>query len=222
MVFSEETNTLVLGEVSQRLHLPDDTVKRILHSLSCGKYKVLKREGQGGSIKAADKVCARERGRGGQATNLYAFLLPPLRPTTIPWLTPPLLPRESFVFVAPMPGPPRHAFSLPRRYSAAAPRFFIFWKPQKTTRSRYNHSRTGWVEVFSVNGGNYFVTMPPSPPPRLGDAIPPPLLCACVRSSPSTRRSTAPCASSASRWPRSRRATTPSEWRRTEGENARK
>ncbi|CAN0141811.1 unnamed protein product [Ectocarpus sp. 13 AM-2016] len=55
MVFSEETSTLVLGEVSQRLHLPDDTVKRILHSLSCGKYKVLKREGQGGSIKATDK-----------------------------------------------------------------------------------------------------------------------------------------------------------------------
>lgn len=57
MVFSEETSTLVLGEVSQRLHLPDDTVKRILHSLSCGKYKVLKREGEGGSIKATDKVC---------------------------------------------------------------------------------------------------------------------------------------------------------------------
>eukprot|EP00752_Nemacystus_decipiens_P005718 g5175.t1 len=55
MVFSEEPNTLVLGEVSQRLHLPDDTVKRILHSLSCGKYKVLKREGEGGSIKATDK-----------------------------------------------------------------------------------------------------------------------------------------------------------------------
>lgn len=57
MVFSEEPGTLVLGEVSQRLHLPDDTVKRILHSLSCGKYKVLKREGEGGSIKATDKVC---------------------------------------------------------------------------------------------------------------------------------------------------------------------
>ena len=56
MVFSEETGTLVLGEVSQRLHLPDDTVKRILHSLSCGKYKVLKREGEGGSIKATDRV----------------------------------------------------------------------------------------------------------------------------------------------------------------------
>lgn len=56
MVFSEEPNTLILGEVSQRLHLPDDTVKRILHSLSCGKYKVLKREGEGGSIKATDKV----------------------------------------------------------------------------------------------------------------------------------------------------------------------
>ncbi|CBJ29134.1 conserved unknown protein [Ectocarpus siliculosus] len=55
MVFSKETNTLVLGEVSQRLHLPDDTVKRILHSLSCGKCKVLKREGQGGRIKATDK-----------------------------------------------------------------------------------------------------------------------------------------------------------------------
>ncbi|CAN0069531.1 unnamed protein product, partial [Hapterophycus canaliculatus] len=50
-----DTNTLALGEVSQRLHLPDDTVKRILHSLSCGKYKVLKREGEGGSIKATDK-----------------------------------------------------------------------------------------------------------------------------------------------------------------------
>ncbi len=57
MVFSEEPNALVLGEVSQRLHLPDDIVKRILHSLSCGKYKVLKRDGEGRSIKATEKVC---------------------------------------------------------------------------------------------------------------------------------------------------------------------
>ena len=56
MVFSEEQNMLVLGEVSSRLHLPDDIVKRTLHSLSCGKYKVLKREGEGGSIKPTDKV----------------------------------------------------------------------------------------------------------------------------------------------------------------------
>lgn len=55
MVFSEEQNMLVLGEVSSRLHLPDDIVKRTLHSLSCGKYKVLKREGEGGSIKPTDK-----------------------------------------------------------------------------------------------------------------------------------------------------------------------
>ena len=56
MVFSQEQGMLVLGEVSSRLNLPDDVVKRTLHSLSCGKYKVLKREGEGGSIKATDKV----------------------------------------------------------------------------------------------------------------------------------------------------------------------
>lgn len=61
MVFSEEKNMLVLGEVSERLHLPDDIVKRALHSLSCVKYKVLKREGEGGSIKATDKVSHSER-----------------------------------------------------------------------------------------------------------------------------------------------------------------
>lgn len=52
---------LVLGEVSNRLNLHDDVVKRTLHSLSCGKYKVLKREGEGGSIKATDRV-RRKRG----------------------------------------------------------------------------------------------------------------------------------------------------------------
>lgn len=63
MVFSEEPNSLVLGEVSQRMHLSDDIVKRTLHSLSCGKYKVLKREGEGGSIKATDKVSTLVRRR---------------------------------------------------------------------------------------------------------------------------------------------------------------
>lgn len=56
MVFSQEPGMLVLGEVSNRLNLNDDVVKRTLHSLSCGKYKVLKREGEGGSIKATDRV----------------------------------------------------------------------------------------------------------------------------------------------------------------------
>lgn len=58
MVFSEEQGWLVLGEVSSRLHLSDDIVKRTLHSLSCGRFKVLKREGEGSSIRPTDKVRA--------------------------------------------------------------------------------------------------------------------------------------------------------------------
>ncbi|CAM9670461.1 unnamed protein product, partial [Sphacelaria rigidula] len=55
MMFSTEQNMLVLGEVANRLHLSEDIVKRTLHSLSCGKFKVLKREGEGSSIRPTDK-----------------------------------------------------------------------------------------------------------------------------------------------------------------------
>ncbi|CAN0373931.1 unnamed protein product, partial [Discosporangium mesarthrocarpum] len=54
-VFEEENGQLPLAEVVQRLRLPEDAVKRTLHSLSCGKFRVLKREGEGSGIRPADK-----------------------------------------------------------------------------------------------------------------------------------------------------------------------
>eukprot|EP00611_Tribonema_gayanum_P025330 TRINITY_DN573_c0_g1_i1.p1 TRINITY_DN573_c0_g1~~TRINITY_DN573_c0_g1_i1.p1 ORF type:complete len:748 (-),score=346.79 TRINITY_DN573_c0_g1_i1:64-2307(-) len=55
MVFSTETEMLPLDAVTQRLNVPEEVCKRILHSLSCGKFKVLSREGEGATIKNTDK-----------------------------------------------------------------------------------------------------------------------------------------------------------------------
>ena len=39
----------------ERLNLPDDDVGRLLHSLSCAKYKILSKEPAGKNIAKADK-----------------------------------------------------------------------------------------------------------------------------------------------------------------------
>lgn len=74
MVFSEEQSMLVLGEVSNRLHLSEDIVKRTLHSLSCGKFKVLKRDGEGASIRPTDKVCSRFVFRVSRVSIVWVFV----------------------------------------------------------------------------------------------------------------------------------------------------
>ncbi|CAM9668719.1 unnamed protein product [Phaeothamnion confervicola] len=54
---SPSVGSMGLSQLQEALNLPEETVKRTMHSLSCGKYKVLKREGSGGgssSIKADD------------------------------------------------------------------------------------------------------------------------------------------------------------------------
>ena len=41
-------------KVRERLNLPEETMKRVLHSLSCGKYKVLEKQPKSNTVKATD------------------------------------------------------------------------------------------------------------------------------------------------------------------------
>ncbi|CAM9718096.1 unnamed protein product [Chrysoparadoxa australica] len=54
MVFSTEPGMLNFNDIKERLNMPEEIVKRTLHSLSCGKFRVLKRKGEGHAIKATD------------------------------------------------------------------------------------------------------------------------------------------------------------------------
>ena len=40
--------------VRERINLPEETLKRVLHSLSCGKYKVLQKDPKSNTVKATD------------------------------------------------------------------------------------------------------------------------------------------------------------------------
>jgi len=46
--------TLTYAEVKERLNLPDEDVTRLLHSLSCAKYKILLKEPGGKTIAKGD------------------------------------------------------------------------------------------------------------------------------------------------------------------------
>jgi len=46
--------TLTYAEVKERLNLPDEDVTRLLHSLSCAKYKILLKEPSGKTIAKGD------------------------------------------------------------------------------------------------------------------------------------------------------------------------
>lgn len=41
-------------KVRERLNLPEETLKRVLHSLSCGKYKVLEKDPKSNTVKPTD------------------------------------------------------------------------------------------------------------------------------------------------------------------------
>jgi len=55
MLFSTENEMLDLKQIIERVNIPDEVCKRVLHSLSCGKIKVLKREGTSVTVKSTDK-----------------------------------------------------------------------------------------------------------------------------------------------------------------------
>lgn len=45
---------LSLQEVKERVNLPDEDIIRILHSISCGKYRILSKEPNNKTINKAD------------------------------------------------------------------------------------------------------------------------------------------------------------------------
>jgi len=49
-----ESITLSYTDLANMLHLPDEALKRVLHSLSCGKYKILKKDGPPSAIRSTD------------------------------------------------------------------------------------------------------------------------------------------------------------------------
>jgi cullin 1 len=42
-------------QVQERLRLPDDDLQRLLHSLVCAKYKIIKKEPEGKTISKTDR-----------------------------------------------------------------------------------------------------------------------------------------------------------------------
>ena len=53
LLFNRE-DTLSYNEIVQRLNLPDEDVRRTLHSLACSKYKILKKSPEGRTIADTD------------------------------------------------------------------------------------------------------------------------------------------------------------------------
>ncbi len=52
-------------QIQERLRLPDDDVQRLLHSLACSKYKIIKKDPESKSISKTDKFrCAQACTRG--------------------------------------------------------------------------------------------------------------------------------------------------------------
>lgn len=45
LCFSNRNGTMHFGEICEQMHIDEATGKRVLHSLACGKYKLLKKTG---------------------------------------------------------------------------------------------------------------------------------------------------------------------------------
>ncbi|KAG2429454.1 hypothetical protein HYH02_014036 [Chlamydomonas schloesseri] len=56
-----DVDELSYGEIQERLRLPDDDLQRLLHSLVCAKYKIIKKEPDGKSISKSDKFAFNNR-----------------------------------------------------------------------------------------------------------------------------------------------------------------
>ena len=48
-------------QIQERLRLPDDDLQRLLHSLVCAKYKIIKKDPDGKSIGKSDKFAFNNR-----------------------------------------------------------------------------------------------------------------------------------------------------------------
>lgn len=55
LLLFNEADELTYIEVQERLNLPDEDVSRLLHSLSCAKYKILSKEPASKNISKTDK-----------------------------------------------------------------------------------------------------------------------------------------------------------------------
>lgn len=53
--------TLSYEQLSSMLQLPEEALKRVLHSLSCGQYKILKKDPATSSIKTGDTFTANDK-----------------------------------------------------------------------------------------------------------------------------------------------------------------
>ena len=53
LLFNKE-DTLSYGDIATALNLPDEDVRRTLHSLACSKYKILKKSPEGRTVSASD------------------------------------------------------------------------------------------------------------------------------------------------------------------------
>lgn len=60
LLLFNEVEELSYGDVQQRLNLPEEDVSRLLHSLSCAKYKLLNKEPANKVIGKADKFSFNE------------------------------------------------------------------------------------------------------------------------------------------------------------------
>ncbi|GFR52348.1 hypothetical protein Agub_g14894 [Astrephomene gubernaculifera] len=56
-----DVDELSYQEVQERLRLPDDDLQRLLHSLVCAKYKIIKKEPEGKTISKSDKFSFNNR-----------------------------------------------------------------------------------------------------------------------------------------------------------------
>lgn len=62
MIFSaSEVGALTLDAIVKQLNLPLEIVKKVVHSLSMRKYKILSRRGEGTSLKLTDTFCFNEK-----------------------------------------------------------------------------------------------------------------------------------------------------------------
>lgn len=67
MTFNESTAELSFEQLQQALNLPEDVLKKVLHSLACGKYRVLRKTGvaegakESSSIKTTDSFVVNEQ-----------------------------------------------------------------------------------------------------------------------------------------------------------------
>ena len=55
--------SLGYSELSDSLQLPEEALKRVLHSLACGKHKILKKDGPANAIKSTDTFTVNQKFR---------------------------------------------------------------------------------------------------------------------------------------------------------------